>query len=398
MIPYGRQSIDEDDIEAVVSALRSDFLTTGPRVAEFEEAFARYCGVRHAVACANGTAALHLAMLAADIGAGDVVVTSPITFLASANAAEFVGAEIVFRDVEATAATLDAERLEQEWDVRTKAVVAVDYAGHPANHEEIGRIASERGAVLIEDGCHALGGNVQASDGSVHRVGGLPWVDMTTFSFHPVKTITTAEGGMVTTNRDDLAERLRLFRSHGMVRDPSRFEVFGRTGLLEEGGPWAYEMHVLGFNYRLSDLQCALGTSQLRKLDGFVARRASIARFYDEALGSLHAVRIPGIADWHTRDVTTGWHLYPLRLDFDALGVSRSLFIERLATKGVGTQVHYIPVCHQPFYRAKASPIRFPVAEAFYLSEVSLPLYPGMSGIDVETVVKAVHEVVSEFS
>ena len=252
MIPYGKQSIDDDDIAAVVEVLQSNFLTGGPKVEEFETAFAEYVGANHAVSCANGTAALHLAMLAAGIGPGDRVVTSPITFLASANCAAFVGATPDFCDIEPIAATIDVNELEQNWKPDTKAVVAVDYAGHPANHHRLGQICHDRGALLIEDACHSLGGSLffpvspdpiseildprpetappqkTQSSGSWHRIGNIPGVDMTTFSFHPVKTITTGEGGMVTTSNDAFAERLRLFRNHGIVRDRGKFIAFGR--------------------------------------------------------------------------------------------------------------------------------------------------------------------------
>ncbi len=354
---------------------------------------ADYCGVKHAVACSNGTAALHLAMLAAGVGPGDRVVTSPITFLASANAGAFVGAEIEFCDVEPDAATLDADSLEQNWVDGTRAVVAVDYAGHPADHERIGRIAHAKGAIVIEDACHAVGGSLRGSDGTVHRIGGLPWVDMATFSFHPVKTMTTGEGGMVTTNRDDLAERLRLFRNHGLVRERDKFVAFGKPGALEEVGPWAYEMHELGYNYRLTDFQCALGLSQLKKLDGFVKRRAEIAACYDEAFGDLPGVGIPRIAEWHSREVPTSWHLYPVRLGRECR-MGRGDLSRNLAENGVGSQVHYIPVNRQPFYRGLAGGVKeLPVADRFYSECLSLPLYPEMGASDVgkvcETVVRS---------
>lgn len=395
MIPYGRQSIDQDDIDAVAEALRSDFLTTGPRVAEFERAFAEDCGAKHAVACANGTAALHLAMLAAGVGRGDRVATSPITFVASANAGALTGAEVDFHDVEAVALSLDPDRLEAEWREGTKAVVAVDYAGHPADHERIGQIARGRGAVLIEDACHSVGGSVAGRDGARHRIGGLPWVDMTAFSFHPVKTMTTGEGGMVTTDCDELAERLRRLRNHGLVRETDRFTEFGNPGPLAESGPWAYEMPEPGFNYRLTDFQSALGLSQLRKLDGFVKRRAEIVATYDEAFADLPLVETPRIAAWCGGDSRIGWHLYVLRIDFDALGIRRAQVIEALARRGIGTQVHYIPVHLQPHYRRRggADSNSLPVAEDFYRRCLSLPLWPGMTANEVGEVGEAVRTV-----
>lgn len=397
MIPYGRQTIDEDDIAAVVEALSSDFLTTGPRVEAFEQAFAESCGAKHAVACANGTAALHLAMLAAGVGEGDRIVTSPNTFLASANAGAFVGAEVDFCDVEPVAATLDAGALEEQWREGIRAVVAVDYAGHPADHERIGALAHARGAVLIADACHSVGGTLCSAGGIPHRIGGLPWVDLTAFSFHPVKTMTTGEGGMVTTQRDDLAEKLRLFRNHGLVRDPARFQAFGKPGPLAEAGPWSYEMQVLGYNYRLTDFQCALGLSQLRKLDAFVARREAIVATYNEAFAGLPGVATPGLASWQTRSPVTAWHLYVLRIDFEVLGRSRTQVVADLAARGVGTQMHYIPVHLQPYYRQgdRGNAASLPVAEAFYQRCLSLPLWPGMTDGQVDEVCRSVKAVLA---
>lgn len=392
MIPYGRQKIDEADVHAVIEALRSDFLTCGQRVEAFEEAFADMCGARYAVSCSNGTAALHLAMLAAGIGQNDKVVTTPITFLASANAAEYVGADVWFSDVESAAATLDATAVKENWEEGTKAIVAVDYAGHPANHERLSEVAREKGAVLIEDACHAIGGGI-SSGGQDYRIGSLPWVDMATFSFHPVKTMTTGEGGMVVTDNAQFAERARLYRNHGMIRSPKDFTAFGNSKLLEEVGPWAYEMEELGFNYRLTDLQCALGLSQLKKLDGFISRRAEIVGRYNELFASVEALDTPKIADWIDGNSRISWHLYQVRIDFQALGKPRSQVMAELRDKGVGTQVHYIPVSEQPYYKNKREYV-LPEAWAFYDSTLSLPLYPDMSDSDIETVVAAVKEVI----
>lgn len=398
MIPYGRQSIDEDDIASVVDALRSDYLTTGPRVREFEEAFAEHCGAAHAVSCSSGTAALHLALLAAGIGPGDRVVTAPNTFLATASTALHTGAEVDFCDIEPVAATLDADRLEREWKADTKAVIAVDYAGHPAELERIAGIAHERGAILIEDACHSVGGEYAMASEETHEIGGLPFVDLTVFSFHPVKTMTTGEGGMVTTRDEELDEKLRLFRNHGMVRDRARFTCFGQeAGPLAEDGPWAYEMHAPGLNYRLTDLQCALGLSQLKKLDHFVQRRREIVDHYNQAFADLSHTEIPDHAHWHSAERTTGWHLYALRIDFDALGKSRTQVMGELKERGVGSQVHYIPLPLQPGYRERGGwrPGDFPVAEEHYRRCLSLPLWPGMEDGEVARVVEAHYRILT---
>ena len=404
MIPYGRQLIDEDDIAAVVRALRSDFLTCGPEVEAFEEEFAAMVGARHAVAVSNGTAALHLAMLAAGIGPGDRVVTSPNTFLSSANCAAFVGATPDFCDIDPVSYNLAPETLEAQWQPDTKAVVAVDYAGQPANIPEIARIARERGAMVIEDACHGVGGGF-FHEGREWKLGGHPWADMTVFSFHPVKTMTTGEGGMLLTDNEEFARRARLLRTHGMERDADRFVGFGgESPAFAEKGPWVYEMQELGWNYRVTDLQCALGRSQLKKLPGFVKRRQEIVARYNEAFAGLDWLTTPRIVPWLVRECegasTTpeslvSWHLYTVMIDFGKIGRSRTEVMSELRSRGIGTQVLYIPVHLQPWYRERFgySVRKCPIAELVYTKALSLPLYAAMSDEDVEQVIRSLGKV-----
>nr|MDA3872900.1 DegT/DnrJ/EryC1/StrS family aminotransferase [Kiritimatiellia bacterium] len=287
MIPYGKQTIDDDDIAAVVAALKSDFLTCGPEIEAFEQEFATLVGARHAVAVCNATAALHLAMLVAEVGEGDRVVTSPNTFLSSANCAAFVGAIPDFTDIDPVTYNLCPKALELNWQKDTKAVVAVAYGGLSPDMPEIARVARAKGAVVIEDGCHGTGGGF-THDGKAYKIGGHPWADMTTFSFHPVKTMTTGEGGVLVTDNDAYAAKARLLRGHGMVRDLASFKGLGADdGPLTEQGPWMYEMQELGYNYRITDIQCALGRSQLRKLPRFIQRRQEIVDRYNSAFANL---------------------------------------------------------------------------------------------------------------
>jgi UDP-4-amino-4,6-dideoxy-N-acetyl-beta-L-altrosamine transaminase len=390
MIPYGLQSISEDDIAAVVAVLRSDFLTQGPLIEAFESRFAEAVGAKYAVAVSSATAALHLAMRVAGIGAGDRVVTSPITFLASANAAAYVGATPDFSDIDPISTTLDPAALEANWRDDTRAVVAVDYAGQACDMPEIARIARSHGAIVIEDACHAVGGAFQA-EGRSWKIGAHPWADLTVFSFHPVKTMTTGEGGMLVTDRDDWAELARTLRSHGIVRDPSRFLPSDLCPLTAEKGPWFYEMQELGYNYRLTDLQCALGLSQLTRLDVWLERRREIAVAYNAAFAELDWLRTPGLRN-PADAATTSWHLYTVQIDFATLGRMRTAVITELREAGVGTQVLYIPVHLQPWYRKTFGygSGKCPTAEAFYAHALSLPLYPAMTNADVARVITAV--------
>jgi perosamine synthetase len=389
MIPYGRQTITEEDIAAVSAVLRSDFLTQGPLVEKFERAFAARVGARHAVAVSSATAALHLAMRVAGIGPGDRVVTSPNTFLASANAAAYVGATPDFADIDAVTYTLDPASLEANWRDDTRAVVVVDYAGQASDLPAIARIARARGAIVIEDACHAVGGQFQA-EGRTHNIGAHRWADMAVFSFHPVKTLTTGEGGMLVTDRADWAEQARRLRSHGIERNSDNFETF-----TDESGPWLYEMQELGYNYRLTDLQCALGLSQLERLDAALTRRREIVAAYNKAFAGLDWLVTPGLRE-AADAATTSWHLYTVQIDFAALGRSRAEVMAELRAAGIGTQVLYIPVHLQPWYRRTYGygPGKCPVAEKFYAQALSLPLYPTMSAADVQRVVVAVETLV----
>lgn len=423
MIPYGKQSISKDDIEAVVRSLRSDFLTCGPEVEAFEREFAAFVGAKHAVAVCNATAALHLSMEVLGIGKGDRVMTSPNTFVASANAAAYVGATPDFSDIDPKSYNLDSVVLEQNWKPDTKAVVAVDYAGQPCNMPEIARIARSRGAYVIEDACHGTGGGFQA-DGRKWKLGGHPWADITTFSFHPVKTLTTGEGGILLTENDEWAAKARLLRTHGITRNPSEF-----TGLdapasaildhssLAERGPWYYEMQELGYNFRITDLQCALGRSQLKRLPEFIARRQQIASCYNQAFSNLdwltaprfnsaptlvtnHSLPAPSpLSEVHPPPSAIQYqpsdlslHLYTVQIDFSRLGKTRTEVMQELREQGVGTQVLYIPVYLQPWYRRTYgyAPRKCPKAEEFYTRALSLPLFPAMTDADVETVIDAV--------
>lgn len=379
MLPYGRQTIEDDDIAAVAEALRGDFLTTGPTVDAFERAFAETVGARHAVACSNGTAALHLAMMALGVGPGDAVIAPSITFLATANCARYVGADVVFADVDPDTGLMTpdtlAEAMGRLGGRRLRAVLPVHLRGDVCDLPGLARLAADAGAVLVEDAPHALGSTMTYGNTS-ERVGDTRHSAMATFSFHPVKTIATGEGGMVTTNDPALADRLRILRSHGMVRPPG-------------GEPWWYEMPEPGFNYRLPDILCALGLSQLGKLPRFVARRQALATAYEAALAPLApTVRLAARPAWSDPAL----HLMVALVDFEALGRSRLDVVEALRSKGVGTQVHYIPVHRQPYYRDLYGALELPGAEAWYAQCLSLPLYPGMADDDVGTVVAALRE------
>lgn len=410
MLAYGRQSIDQGDIDAVVRALRSDFLTSGPEVESFEREFAAMVGARHAVAVCNATAALHLALKVLGVGPGDRVVTSPNTFLSSANSAAHVGATPDFSDIESRFHNLDPAALEKDWKRDTKAVVAVDYAGVPCNMPEIARIARTRGAYVVEDACHGIGGGFFA-EGKRWKLGGHPWADITTFSFHPVKTMTTGEGGMLVTDNEEWAAKARLLRSHGVTRNSSDFLGLGDvspqdsdfSSTLNESGPWYYEMQDLGYNYRITDLQSALGRSQLAKLPDFIRRRQEIAAQYHKAFSSSAWMSVPVHSTHDLPSFTAGHgfgfelsdlslHLYTVKIDFDRLGKTRTEFMSQLRHQGIGSQVLYIPVYLQPWYRRAFGYLsgKCPNAERFYAQALSLPLSAGMSDEDVERVIAAV--------
>jgi perosamine synthetase len=373
-LPYGRQWIDDGDIAAVVEVLRSDWLTTGPKVAEFEAAFASSAGAREAVAVSSGTAALHAAMFALGIVPGDEVIVPAMTFAASANCVVFQGGTPVFADVDPDTLLLSPADVEAKVTPRTKAIVAVDYAGQPCAYDELREIADGRSLALVADACHALGARYRG-----RPVGSL--ADLTAFSFHPVKLITTGEGGMVTTDNTDLARRMRAFRNHGLSSDhPQR----------EKEGSWHYEMLELGYNYRLTDLQCALGLSQLRKLPAWVARRQEIARRYDAAFAG-----VPGVRPLAVRpDISHSYHLYIIRLEGDGGGADRPAVFRALRTDGIGVNVHYLPVHLHAFYRKRfgTRPGLCPVAEAAYERILSLSIFPRMTDGDAEDVIRSVRK------
>lgn len=371
-LPYGRQWIDDEDIAAVTDALRSDWLTTGPRVEEFEKAFASFVGSREAVAVSSGTAALHAAMFAIGIGPGDEVIVPAMTFAASANCVVFQGGTPVFADVEADSLLLDPDSVRARISPRTRAILAVDYAGQPCAYDELRALAAEHGLKLVTDGCHALGGR--------HRgrpVGAL--ADLTAFSFHPVKHITTGEGGMVSTDNPELVRRMRRFRNHGLSSDHRE---------REEKDSWYYEMVELGYNYRLTDMQSALGMSQLRRLPEWIQRRRDIAGRYDQAFAGD-----AGILPLRTRpEVEHAYHLYVVRVEADRTAVFRALRAD-----GIGVNVHYIPVHLHPFYRRRfgTGPGLCPVAEAAYERILSLPIFPQMTEKDQDTVIASARNAVA---
>ena len=380
MLPYGRQTIDEDDIAAVAQALRGDFLTTGPTVEAFEDAFADQVGAQHAVACSNGTAALHLAMLALEVQPGEAVIAPSITFLATANCARFVGAEVVFADVDPQTGLMTPDTLAEAMTRldgrRLRAVLPVHLRGDTAELPALEALAKTAGAVLVEDAPHALGSTLKFGN-TAEQVGDCAHSAMATFSFHPVKTIATGEGGMVTTNDPRLAERLRRLRSHGMIRPAG-------------GDPWWYEMPEIGFNYRLPDILCALGISPLAKRDAFAARRRALAARYEEALKPLAPLVVQASRpDWSDPVL----HLMVALIDFQAAGRTRREVVEALRARGVGTRVHYIPVHTRPYYRERYGERELPGANAWYERCLSLPLYPGMADDDVDRVVAALADV-----
>ena len=380
MIPYGRHQITQDDIDTVVNVLKGDWLTGGAAVEAFESELGRQVQARHTIACSNGTTALHLALLALGVGSGDVVLVPAITFLASANAARYVGADVVFVDVDSKTGLMTAETLSAtimtHKDKNLKAVVNVHLAGQVGNLREIAAVARQHNLKIIEDAAHAVG-SVYSVDGTRYPVGANTFSDITTFSFHPVKTIAMGEGGAITTNDDGFANAMRLARSHGMVRQSSEWLN------AEETGPWYYEMHDLGYNYRVSDINCALGLSQLKKLDTFKAQRQGMVDFYNAALAGNDIIQPIHHYEWSE----TAWHLYPVLIDFDQLGMTRAEVMEHLKKEGIGTQVHYIPLTHQPYYKALYGEIILPGAESYYSKCLSLPLYIGLSSKDQQNVV-----------
>lgn len=380
-IPYGHQCIEEDDIQAVVEVLRSDFLTQGPKVKEFEDLLAADCGAKFAAVFSSGTAALHGAYFAAGLGSEDELITSPITFLSTANAGFFLGGHIVFVDIESDTGNIDAGLVEPAITSKTKAIVPVHFAGHPAELERISGVARGHNLIVIEDACHALGAKYLDT-----TIGDCKYSDMAVFSFHPVKSITTGEGGAVLTNNKEYYEKLVMFRHHGVTKADSAFVNKGK-----DTGRWYYEMQHLGYNYRLTDIQCALGISQLKKLDAFIRKRRQIVNAYDRAFKGNPFFDLPV----ERSGVESAWHLYVIRLK-DEYRRNKAEIFHQLRDRSIGIQVHYIPVHLQPYYQQLGYEVGLcPNAKDFYKREVSIPLYPTMSATDIDYVVKNIFEVCS---
>ncbi|MBI1938244.1 MAG: UDP-4-amino-4,6-dideoxy-N-acetyl-beta-L-altrosamine transaminase [Ignavibacteriales bacterium] len=384
---YGKQTIDEDDINAVVDALKSDWMTQGPAIQKFEKALNEKFGSKFASVAANGTACLHLIALGLGWKKNDIVITSPITFLASANCAIYAGADVDFADIDPLSYTIDPNKLEDKLkfyasqNKNVKAVVAVDYAGHPCNWNALKNLKEKYNFQLVNDYCHAPGAEYNNDIQYAAK-----YADAVNLSFHPVKHITTGEGGAVLTNDETLDKKIKMFRTHGMTKD--------ETILEKNDGPWYYEMHDVGFNYRITDLQCALGISQLSKLDKFVARRREIAKYYDAIFSTNNSFIHPHISE----NVKHAYHLYPLQIKFDRLKISKKELFAKLKAQRILGQVHYIPVHLQPFYRKKFGfkPGDFPVSEKFYEQEISIPMYPTLTNEDLEYITAAIIETVEK--
>ena len=373
MIPYGRQTIEEDDKQAVVDVLRSDYLTTGPKIAEFEKMVADYVGAKYAVAISNGTSALHAACFAAGIQPGDEVITTPLTFAASSNCVLYCGGTPVFADVDLKTYNIDPEDIRRKITDKTKAIIAVHLAGQPCDMDEIHKIAKEHDLLVIEDGAHALGSVYKGK-----KVGTLS--DMTTFSFHPVKPITTGEGGMIVTDNEELYQKMMLFRSHGITRDENL--------MTRNDGPWFYQQLDLGYNYRITDIQCALGCSQMKKLDRFLARRKEIVARYNEAFADCENIITP----YQLPETESGWHLYIVQVK----NCDRKKVFESLREQGIAVNVHYIPVYLHPYYQEHGyKDVHCKNAEEVYSHIISLPLYPTLTVEEQEYVIETLKHVIN---
>lgn len=371
MIPYGRQTIEEDDLQAVVDVLRSDYLTTGPKIAEFEKMVADYVGAKYAVAISNGTSALHAACFAAGIQAGDEVITTPLTFAASSNCVLYCGGTPVFADVDPKTYNIDPEDIRRKITDKTKAIIAVHLAGQPCDMDEIHKIAKEHDLLVIEDGAHALGSVYKGK-----KIGTLS--DMTTFSFHPVKPITTGEGGMIVTDNKEFYQKMMLFRSHGITRDENL--------MTRNDGPWFYQQLDLGYNYRITDIQCALGCSQMKKLDRFLARRKEIVAHYNEAFADCENIVTP----YQLPETESGWHLYIVQVK----NCDRRKVFETLREQGIAVNVHYIPVYMHPYYQEHGyKDVHCKNAEEVYSHIISLPLYPALTSEQQKFVIGRVREI-----
>lgn len=386
MISYGKQTIDQADIDSVVEILKGDWLTQGPTVEIFESDLKNYFGANHACAVANGTAALHLAGLALGWQAEDIIITSPITFLATANCIVYAGATPDFVDIDPATYTIDPNLVEkrikyhQSKGKKVKAIIGVDYAGHPCDWKALREIADKYELQLVNDNCHSLGAKYYGD-----KQYAVKYADLITQSYHPVKHLTTGEGGAILTNNSDLDEKIRRLRTHGMTKDENILE--------ENDGPWYYEMHEVGYNYRITDFQCALGSSQLKKLNNFVERRCEIAKQYDGSFSDIDYLKIPKKKNF----IEHSYHLYPLQIYFDKIKKNKSEFFKKMKRSSINLQVHYVPIHLQPFYQKNFGfkQGNFPVAERFYRNELSLPIYPYLSKGDVEVVVNSILKITS---
>lgn len=376
LLPYGHQWIDAEDIAAVVEVLKSDWITQGPKIEEFERGVAEYCGVKYAVAVSSGTAALHAACAVAGISRGDEAITTPITFAATANAIVYCGGKPVFADIREDTLNIDPGEIRRKLSPQTKAILPVDFTGYPADLEQIMTIARERGLVVIEDASQALGAEYQG-----RKIGSL--ADMTILSFHPVKHITTGEGGMILTDNEEFYEKLKTFRHHGIVKDNP------------DKGLWHYEIHEPGYNFRITDFQCALGLSQLKKLDRFVQRRREIAARFNEAFAEVEEIITP-IED---KDVKAAYHIYVIQLRTELLKAGRREVFEALRAENIGVNVHHMPLHLHPFYQREFGYKQgdYPRAERYYEQAITLPIFPKMNDKDVEDVIEAVHKVMYHY-
>lgn len=373
-IPYSTQSIDKGDINALTKVLYSDWITQGPRIREFEQRISSYCRAKYAVVVSSGTAALHIACLAAGIKPGDEVITSPITFAASANCVLYCGGRPVFADIQEDTANIDPAEIAKNITPKTKAIIPIHFAGHPCELRGIQKIAKINNLIVIEDAAHALGAEYKGE-----KIGSGKYSDMTILSFHPVKHITTGEGGAVLTNNKDIYEKLLLLRAHGITKDIHKCQNYE--------GPWYYEMQYLGFNYRITDFQCALGISQLRKLNKFIEKRRRIARIYRKNLSKIKEIELPT----ERNNAMSSWHLYPIRLKLKSkVAAKRKEIFNYLRGKNIGVQVHYIPVYLHPYYQKLGYKKGIcPRAEDFYQREISIPLYQSMSDTKVKYIINS---------
>lgn len=380
LLPYGRQSIDDKDIKVVEEILKSDYLTTGPKVEEFERKVAEYVGAKYAVAVSNGTSALHASVFAAGIEEGDEVITTPLTFAASSNCVLYQGGIPVFADIDPKTYNIDVDDIERKITDKTKAIIPVDFTGQAVDLDRIRDIADRYNLIVIEDAAHAIGTEYKG-----RKIGSIS--DMTEFSFHPVKHITTGEGGVITTDDEKLYDKLKLFRTHGITRDRDMLHR-------KNEGPWYYEQLSLGYNYRITDIQCGLGISQIQKLDGFIDRRRDIVKEYNDKLSDIEGVITPYEADYSN----SSWHLYIIQLELEKFSVSRKEIFEALRAENIGVNVHYIPVYFHPYYQNLGYKKGLcPNAEKLYERIITLPLFPKMTDEDVDDVVKAVDKVLNYY-